>query len=224
MEPARTAIVRIPAIVKRTFGLLGLLSLPLVVACSSNTTAGSGGGDEGALSDYSSSESYRTLLKCDGAELQQGTSVHRVTVVNGGSASEQRSRAIRFVVTDPSVVSDLSSRVNHIQNANRQVALQGYIGDGDDFDWFEDWSFAPMSSRPDGNQTRIRTQIGGVVHRVHGEDGKVRIVFNNTTFTDHCDTYFDEDHCAARGGNAVPIRTDRNDDAIVDHVFSCSAP
>lgn len=165
-------------------------------------------------------------LACDGdaAALEQGDHVKKVFDLDDGA--EHGERDLRFIIRDRNVVDYLASKVDHLQNAQHQIELKGSLREGEAFDFFEDWSFGSATTRAEGNNVRIREQIVGVVHRVHGQADQVRVVLNRTTQRSTCSTYFEETHCAYDGQHdtAGVMSVERTDAPIADWVFRCATP
>jgi hypothetical protein len=204
------------------------LALGLVVV----TAAACGGTSDdvpndpgGATSDLTSSD-LEAKLTCDSgaAVLEQDKRVTKA--LDAATGKDVELRGLQFVVHDRKIVDFLSSKVDHIQNAQHEVILNGSMPANASFDFFEDRSFASANVRPEGNKVRVSDQIIGVVHRVKTEPDKVRIVFNKTTERTTCSTFFENDVCSfdrvknQRG----ETKTDRTDAPIADWVFRCKAP
>lgn len=194
----------------------------LLTGCAS--TAGSS--DGATSSEALATASFSAVLQCDdgAAVLDVAKEKTEVLVVDEAGSHTRADHAMQFVIRDRDLVSRMSAAVPHIVAASGEIILRGQIEDGAPFDFFEDWSMGQADVRPEGNKVRVREQVGAVVHRVHGEADKVRVVFNRTRFTDTCATYFDEVHCAPKGGQRVDIQTTRQDTPIVDAVLHCIAP
>ncbi|AKU94574.1 hypothetical protein AKJ09_01238 [Labilithrix luteola] len=104
-------------------------------------------------------------------------------------------RHAQFVVRNRDIVGYLSSKVNHIQNANREVILQGYttapIETVDDFETLTD-----STDRFDTWKNFDSTVIVRVTASAHRElDGRVRLAFDEVTTHRSCSGYVDEIYC-----------------------------
>ncbi len=188
--------------------------------------ASAGSGNDATSSEALATSTFSAVLQCDdgAAVLDVAKEKMEVLSVDESGSHTRTEHAMQFVIRDRDLVGRMSAAVPHIVEASGEIILRGRIEDGASFDFFEDWSMGRADVRPEGNKVRVREQVGAVVHRVHGEADKVRVVFNRTRFTDTCATYFDEVHCAPKGGQRVDVQTTRQDTPIVDAVLHCVAP
>lgn len=149
----------------------------LVAGCSANGDEAGTGTNTEAITD-----AWSNTLTCDDGAAVLDTDDHDA-------------RHAQFVVRNREIVSYLSSKVNHVQNANREVVLQGYtaapIATVDDFETLTD-----ATDRFDTWKNFDGTEIVRVTAAVHRElDGRVRLAFNEVTTHRSCSGYVDEIYC-----------------------------